>query len=302
MLSTKPLIKQILVNRQSQGGGWPFTAGCGQRALEPSCLALLALRSEDGPARDRAFQFLVGMQNPNGSWPAFVGDDTEGGGLAGLALLALQQCGITGHATGRAMCWLLDLRGWESHWLWKWKFRTSDRHVRFDPDKFGWPWTPETVSWVVPTAYSLLALKHLPAPSQTELLRFRIQRGVEMLFDRACPNGGWNAGNGVVYGEPMTPHLDATALALLALRSEPANELVAASLDWLQRRSQTCFAPWSLSWATLTLDAYGLPTAALLARLAHVSEPKQMQDCTTLAVATLALECADGRNVFLETT
>ncbi|MCI0624895.1 MAG: hypothetical protein L0387_25185, partial [Acidobacteria bacterium] len=135
-----------------------------------------------------------------------------------------------------------------------------------------------------------------------DLLHLRIRRGVEMLLDRACPNGGWNAGNGVVYGQPMTPHLDATALALLALVSEPANKLVAASLDWLRQRSQTCFAPWSLSWAILALDAYGLPTAPLLKRLADIPEPDQIQDCATLAVAALALDCADGRNAFLETT
>jgi hypothetical protein len=36
--------------------------------------------------------------------------------------------------------------GKEGNWLWKWKFRTTDHHVRFDPDKFGWPWFPDTVS------------------------------------------------------------------------------------------------------------------------------------------------------------
>ncbi len=301
-LKASPLLRQVLVNRQSQEGGWPFTDGRCQPALEPTCLALLAVRSDDGPAPDRAINFLLEMQNRHGSWPAFLGDDTDGCGLTGLGLYALLRCGVSCDAAHSTIRWLLDMKGWESHWLWKWKFRTSDRHVRFDPDKFGWPWTPETVSWVVPTSYSVLALKHLPATSQTQLLRFRIQRGVEMLFDRACPNGGWNAGNGVVYGEPMTPHLDATALALLALRSEPTNDLLAASLDWLQRRSQTCFAPWSLSWAILALHAYGLPTAALLARLARVFEPEQMQDCATLAVAALALDCTDGRNAFLETT
>ncbi|MCI0628739.1 MAG: hypothetical protein L0387_45020 [Acidobacteria bacterium] len=296
------MLKHMLVDRQSRDGGWPSTAGCDQSALEPTCLALLALRSHQGPARDRASHSLLATQNPNGSWPAFVGDDTEGCGLTGVALCALLRCGITCEATHRAADWLLNLKGCESHWLWKWKFRTSDRHVRFDPEKFGWPWTPETVSWVVPTSYSLLALRHLPAPLHTERLRFRIQRGVEMLFDRACPNGGWNAGNGVVYGKPMAPHLDSTALALLALRNEPANELVAASLDWLKRRSQTCFAPWSLSWAILALDAYGLCTVPSLARLTEISDLDQIQDCATLAVASLALDCATERNVFLETT
>jgi hypothetical protein len=39
-----------------------------------------------------------------------------------------------------------------------------------------------------------------------------------MLLDRACPTGGWNAGNGVVYGVALKPHIDATATALLAMQ------------------------------------------------------------------------------------
>jgi hypothetical protein len=301
-LEAGSLLRQMLVDRQSRDGGWPFAEGWGKSALEPTCLALLALRTEGPAARNLVIRFLLDAQNPNGSWPAFVGDDKEGCGLTGLALYALLRCGIRGHATERPLRWLLNLRGWESHWLWKWKFRTTDRHVRFDPDKFGWPWTPETVSWVVPTSYSLLALKHLPAASQTDLIRFRIQRGVEMLFDRACPNGGWNAGNGVVYGEPMTPHIDATALALLALQNEPDNHLVAASLDWLEQRAKVCVAPWSLSWTVVALDAYDRPIEHLLSRLADVSYLVDIEDCATFAVACLAFDCALRRNVFKGTT
>jgi squalene cyclase len=301
-LEAAPSLKETLVERQSRDGGWPFTEDSSQSALEPTCLALLAVDTGDLSVRNRAIRFLLDTQNPNGSWPAFVGDDTEGCGLTGLALYALQRCGISGQATERAMRWLLNLRGWESHWLWKWKFRTTDRHVRFDPDKFGWPWAPETVSWVVPTSYSLLALKHLPAASQTDLIRFRIHRGVEMLFDRACPNGGWNAGNGVVYGEPMTPHIDATALALLALQDEPDNQLVAAGLGWLQQRAKNCLAPWSLAWTVLALDAYDRPTKQLLVRLADISDPAQIRDCATLAVVSLAFDCPPHRNVFKVTT
>jgi len=58
----------------------------------------------------------------------------------------------------RGFHWLLNCAGEESNWFWKWKFRTADRHVRFDPDKYGWPWFPDTVSWVVPTAFSILSL------------------------------------------------------------------------------------------------------------------------------------------------
>jgi len=289
---------RVLANRQLPSGGWPYTQGSSQVALEPTCLALLALSSHEGPARDLAVRFLLDAQNPNGSWPAFAGDDPGGSGLAGLALFALNQCGIRDEATDRGFQWLLNLRGWESHWLWRWKFKTSDRHVRFNPDKFGWPWMPETVSWVVPTAYSLLALNASFKTPPPDSVRSRVRRGVEMLYDRICPQGGWNAGNGVVYRQPLASHLDTTAIALLALRSEPINEFSAASLDWLGQHAQTCCAPWSLAWGILALDAYGCRTNQLLARLADTSDMDGIKDCATLAVTALALDCALEENIF----
>jgi hypothetical protein len=157
---------------------------------------------------------------------------------------------------------------------------------------------PETVSWVVPTAYSILALKHARGISQRGLARLRIRRGVEMLYDRICPEGGWNAGNGVVYGFPLAPHADATALALLSLLSEPPNDFITASLDWLERRAETCFAPCSLAWTILALDAFGRPTALLTDRLSSVLDPAEVKDCATLAVVSLALRRAAGGSAF----
>src|SRR4029077_20665608 len=96
------------------------------------------------------------------------------------------------------------------------KFRLADRHVKFDATKYGWPWVPDTVSWVVPTSMALIALQRAKKQGLihgSELCN-RLKLGAEMLLDRACPEGGWNAGNGVVYGVPLRPHLDATALAL----------------------------------------------------------------------------------------
>jgi len=291
-------LRQELISRQLPEGGWPYTQGSSQAALEPSCLALLALCSDKTSAADMAIRFLLAMQNSNGSWPAFAGDGPEGSGLTGLALLALSRCGVKGEVTDRGFQWLLNLRGWESHWLWRWKFKTSDRHVRFDPDKFGWPWIPQTVSWVVPTAYSLLALKERFGNFPAGLVRFRIRRGVEMLYDRSCPQGGWNAGNGVVYGHPLAPHVDTTAVALLALRDEPTYGLTADSLAWLEHRARSCSPPWSLAWAILALDAHGLPTYPLFANFAKASERGEIKDNATLAVASLAFDCALERNPF----
>jgi Prenyltransferase and squalene oxidase repeat len=285
-----------LVASQLPNGGWPFTRGSAQPAVESTALALLALPTDSVPERSSAIGFLLRNQNPNGSWPAFPGDDESGSGFTGLALYALHRCGVEGAATDRAFRWLSNFRGRESHWLWKWKFRAFDRHVRFDPGKFGWPWAAETVSWVVPTSYSLLALKSGNHPPRRA--RGRIRRGVGMLYDRICPGGGWNAGNGVVYGSPMAPHPDATAIALLALQGEPPGQLITTSLDWLERRAGTCFAPWSLSWTIMALNAFGRHTKHLVDRLATAIQIAEIDDSATLAVVAMALGCAGGPNPF----
>jgi len=288
------------MNVQLPEGGWSYRLGAKQCATEPTALALLALPSDVDQCRQAAVRFLIRTQNRNGSWPAFPGDHGEGSGFTGLALYALTRAGVAGQVAIRALGWLLDARGLESHWLWRWKFRTTDRHVRFDPDKFGWPWMPGTVSWVVPTSYSLLALRNLAAKSASNLISFRIRRGVEMLYDRICPQGGWNAGNGVVYGVPLVPHPDATALALLALRGEPSTDLSIESLDWLMRWTQSASAPWSLCWVVLATDAYGRGTDAVTQRLAGIVEAQPPDDCATLAVVSLALACGRGSSVFGE--
>lgn len=287
-----------LVERQLSEGGWPFAANTKQMAVEPTALALLALPSSTGREKSAAIESLLRTQNPNGSWPPFSGDDEHGSGYTGLAVLALSKCGEQGPKSCRAVRWLLRSRGRESHWLWKWKFRTADRHVRFDPDKFGWPWMPETVSWVFPTAYSLLALKRTRGSSRQRLREFRIRRGVEMLYDRVCPGGGWNAGNGVVYGSSLTPHADATGIALLALLAEPLSVSITASLDWLEHRAESLFSPWSLAWTILALQAFQRPVQSLIDRLCAVAANAEIRDCASLAVVCLALDCADDSNVF----
>lgn len=260
---------------------------------EPTCLALLALRQE--PCVNA--QVLLDAQHPDGSWGSFATDD-EASGLTGLALLTLNNLGTFPGAATRAADWLLDTKGQEASWFWKWKFRTTDTRVIFDPDKFGWPWEPGTCSWVVPTAFALLALKQSFPCCRKGKVAYRIERAVEMLLDRACPEAGWNAGNGVVYGAPMAPHIDATAIALLALRSQPRNELIERSLAWLEQQAWSCPSPWSVAWSILALDAYDKPVAPLQDRLAILLEPGQKFDTATLAAVALALDCTASGNPF----
>src|SRR5215475_5417890 len=211
-----------LIRRQLPCGGWSALVSSAQPALEPTCYAVLALGSEATDAREQAQDFLLGVQNPNGSWPVFAGDDQNGCWLTSLVAITLRDLVMAIPARLKGLDWLLGSAGRESSWLWRWKFRTADRQVRFDPAKFGWPWFPDTVSWVVPTAFAILALKHLPCVCDGfDSAPLRVSLAIEMLVDRACLSGGWNAGNGVVYGAALRAHPDDTAIALLALRSRP---------------------------------------------------------------------------------
>jgi len=193
------LLAELIV-RQLPCGGWAALASSSQPALEPTCFTAPALGSFPGGALERAQEFLLRTQNPNGSWPAFSGNDNDGAWVTSLAVIALRDLILAIPARLQGVRWLMSCAGKESNWFWKWKFRTTDRHVRFDPEKFGWPWFPETVSWVVPTAFAVLALNQLPCScGGLDQVPFRVERGVEMLLDRVCPGVGWNAGNGVVY-------------------------------------------------------------------------------------------------------
>ena len=292
-MGTERLRDELL--RRQLADGWGYRPDSNQAALEPTCLALLALRLQNIPARSRGARALQRQQNAKGGWPAFAGD-REACGLTGLAVLTLNTLGQP-NGIEPSIEWLLRSRGREAHWLWKWKFRTTDTRVRFDPGKFGWPWQPNTASWVVPTAYSLLALRQSFPCCQTGRIADRTRLGVEMLFDRACPQGGWNAGNGVVFGVPMRPHLDTTAIALLALRGERHNDLIARSLAWLGDEAQVCAAPWSLAWCVLTTDAYELASGCAQERLEAISL-EEIEDTATLAVVTIALDCATHGNPF----
>jgi hypothetical protein len=198
-------------------------------------------------------------------------------------------------AHDRGIQWLLEARGRESHWFWRWKFRLGDQKVRLDPDKFGWPWMPGANSWVIPTAFSLITLKQSSACHKSDAGVRRIRTGVEMLLDRACVAGGWNAGNSVVYGSALAPHVEATAIALLALQDErPQCDVIRKSVTWLQGQSPELRSAASLAWAILSLFVYQVPVRELKERLSTlVGDGGQIRDNATLATALLALRCGE---------
>lgn len=292
-------MEAVLLGRQMAGGGWSYLKASGQASFEATALSLLA--TTDANACERATSCLFRSQNANGSWPAFEGDEDQGSWVTGLALVALRNANNAIESRMRAALWLLNISGREAHWLWQWKFRLFDRHVSFDPQSYGWPWTPDTNSWVVPTAFAMLGLESLPCECGLPDYSRRLSLGTSMLLDRSCPGGGWNSGNSSVYGSALAPHIDDTAVALLALhRREPDHPKVVAGVDWLERNSRAVCPSASLALSVIALSLYQRPTQLLFDPLESI-DPTLVENSATLALLLIALDAAQGTSAFGET-
>lgn len=249
---------------------------------EAAALLNLALRPSQSTR-------LLQEQLADGAWSALDPSQPSNTYHTALALLALRYCGGDHTASvGRGLDWLINAQPAEAHWLWKWKFRLVDRQVRFDPEKFGWPWVPGTVSWVAPTAMSILVLRAY------EVKTTRLDAAVAMLLDRACPAGGWNAGNSQVYGVDLEPHPDFTAMALLALHGivDPNAPQLVQATRYLSSRLPLCRSVYSLAWGVIAFAAYHHPTLVACTELLdrYVGGAIARTPTHTLALAALALE------------
>jgi hypothetical protein len=262
-------------------------------SLEATCLAIFSALAEQPSSAPQVVRPLLHAQFTDGSWPSFIGD-RDSSWTTALAICVLNAANDSSGARERGLSWLLKTNGREANWFWRWKFKLADRAVRFDPDRYGWPWLPGSASWVIPTAFSVIAIKQFTTCSRTENAERRIRMGVDMLLDRVCVGGGWNSGNSVVYGVPLRAHVEDTAIALLALQDEKRMPAVQASLDWLKQASSSIESVESLSWCILSLFVYQEPVENLKARLAMlVADGSNIRNTATLATAILALRCGE---------
>jgi hypothetical protein len=300
------LLAELRYRRLPRPGGWSHYGA--QFGTEPTSLALLALHSSSSAVTVPRQELgpLLACQRPNGLWPA-VGNETAGVSFwaSAVAVNTLMILGAAPETFAGALDSLVNCRPLEASWLVRLTFRLSDRQVRFDPTKYGWAWVPDTVSWVLPTSMALISLERAKRRGLIRGgdLQKRLRLGVEMLLDRVCPGGGWNAGNAVVYGVPLCPHIDATAIALAALRFHHNLPIVRDSLTWILNQID-CPSAYSLAWLILSSDTYkdlrsDVSPALDLARdrlAALVDDPGAIQDTSTIALAALALEPETSNN------
>jgi len=285
----------LLLHSQNSDGGWGYRLDS-RSSVEPTAWATLALREEAGrdfEPLDRAAKWLRQAQMSDGAWPA-TADNNPGCWVTALACLALlEPSKAPAEAILKGLQWLSNTRPAEGS-LWTRMLRRWHKEavvvVHQDHSLWGWSWTPGTASWVEPTAYALILLRNIPERFYPKGAVQRKQLGEKMLYDRACPGGGWNTGNPMVYGVPGEPRIGPTAWALLALVDSMNREENRTSLDWLERNYENISGPGSLALAHLCLRTYGRPAPALEPRLRDLYlENHFLQNIVVAAWACLAL-------------
>ncbi len=245
---------------QNTDGGWPYEQGRSSWT-EPSVFALLAgLNGGMAPsAIRRGVDWLKSSQNADGGWPS---QPKTGPSTWVTALVALLPASLLGDSYHQAcMKWLLLQTGQESNILYRirqWMLGNQKLSTGSEP---GWAWYPGAAAWVMPTALSLVALRHEQKSNASADVARRIQGGVEYLLAHACKDGGWNHGATHALGYEAGAYPETTGVALLALRGEKAPEIdrgIAIAERFFQQPN-----PAGAAWLRIGLLAQGCPAPVL---------------------------------------
>ena len=286
---------KLLRQTQNPDGGWGAIAGK-QSNTESTALGLLALRSLDDSREnsvlEKAEQWLANTQNPDGSWSYGAGSKAPSWSTA-LGVMALSDSSVEAEPLVRAGNWILAQEGSKPGILAKLILALSfqKKAVHLNDDLVGWSWTPGSFSWVEPTSYCLIALKKIKSRLSAKAVQERVDQAELMIYDRMCEGGGWNYGNAAVYGDPLWPYPDITALALIALQDHKERNDNRVSLRALSKMAETTDSGLALGWATICLSVYGEDISELRKRLDQkFAKTKFLGETKPVALAILASE------------
>jgi hypothetical protein len=221
-----------------------------------------------------------------------VNDDVPRGSWAtSLAVIALGAADAGDPAVARGIGWLLGMEGrtpgfFDRVRAW---FTQQPLSEDLDPELIGWPWEPDTFSWVEPTCYALIALKRHRALVDERRADRRIADAERMLLDRVCPAGGWNYGNARAQGQDLRPYPDTTALGLIALQDRAGDDVTRQAADALLRLLTHTVSGLALSLALLALPLHGRDATALRRALAaRYDETGFLDETRPIALALIA--------------
>lgn len=242
--------ERLLHLRDPRVTAWSYRAGAAP-SVEPTVLACLGLLATDpDPGRSlsiarTAAGWLASLQNPDGSLGVSA-TLRDPGWATPYAVALWAALGQDQAERDRAARWLLSERAYTSP-------QASNLWAGHDTSIAGWPWVPETHSWVEPTALSILALRRAGHSEHP-----KVREGVRLIRDRAIAAGGWNFGSKVVLGNELRPQPAPSGLALLALAGvDGRTAIVERAIAYLRRTLPGVRSAQSLGWGLLGLRAWG---------------------------------------------
>ena len=253
----------VLDRQAHPEGGWGYAPGQGAQ-LEPTCFGMLALSLEAEKykgAIDKARLFLARWSNDDGSYRLANGRE-EAIWPTSLVLFTLARISCdsapsipAGERAGKicpnlhkTVAYLLGVRGRVPD-----SVESGELHD-IDLKLTGWPWAENNFSWVEPTAWACVALRHAGEGKHP-----RVHEGLNMLLDRAMDQGGINYGNRRILGRLTEPIPGPSALMLLALQPDVvASEIhprTKTACEYLMRQMNGADLE-HLCWMKLALDLY----------------------------------------------
>lgn len=274
-----------LRNTQNQDGGWGYFPGK-QSWLEPTVYAALALAGE--PAAARGWTLVKSWQRSDGSFRPSAEVQLSSWGTSLFVTLAASR-GELGEPVERAVGWLLGVSGVESRWVNRFAARMGWLDAERDLSLQGWPWKPDTSSWVEPTAHAIVALKKVHGKTQAPVTE-RLRMGQAQLLDVRCRDAGWNYGSRAALKVDLPSYPETTGLALIGLQGQAGLE---KSLELGSRWLSDAISPLGRAWLTLALRVHG----------ARVQDPAPAQTMPPdlQVIALEALGAPGGNHRFFKT-
>ncbi len=285
-MDMEKLIIDLLVRYQNHDGSWGYYQQS-PGFIEPTVYALLSLYKKDDESFKRGLRWLLNQQNENGSFVNIDINSTWPSFWVYFLMSVINEEAIP-----------------ESILIMKWIISHRGKGAAFSQDlsnkdllSLGWPWYKNTTSWVEPTSYALIALKHR-ATTDSRTIKI-IKNAEQFILARACNEGGWNAGNSMLFDTHLSSYPTSTAFALLSLQDHQENSIVLEGLySFLGFLKQT-ISPYLLGLGVIILYCFNEDYSDVLRKLYKYGEYTSWDSnyIPSLALALIS-SCVENFNPF----
>lgn len=290
-----PASIDYLVERQELDGGWGYRPGSSW--VEPTALSLISLgrRSEFPAVVSRGVCWLHNIRLSDGSWPALAGVEISAGATAPAVIALLDHDPES--VSSKSIDWLLSTGAQENSLLVRLRRFLVVGEIRDDEGINGWPWAAGASAWVMPTAWSLAALKKLRKSEHPYLstvstrLDERIIEGESFLESRVCSDGGWNHGGNEALGYEAPAYPETTGAALVGLAGSKS-PVIPLALKRAEILLSACRSRRAIEWLSLGLLAHGV--------VPNASTNYFCRDVVDVSLALMVAAAENGRNPLLD--